>query len=163
MRQDDQKRRGKNRVLLATGHALLAADRERITKATEAYCTAANALDADSIIAMLAENVSYESQWVFESLTGQVAVGDHIKGKYQTIRQSETARPLFQLGLVDLPFERDYPVALVTQFGKTEAFIALTIDAGGQILRHEILGEAPHVSSVRLASSPGQSTRREDG
>ena len=139
-----------SQVRLIQGPPLPAEERERLVKATEAYIAAASVLDAAGIVAMLAEEVTYESQWTLEPIKGRQAVGDYITAKYQTVRRSEAARPEFQLGRVDLPQGAAYPVALVTQFGKAEAFVALSVDAEGRIARHDILGLAPPASEVRI-------------
>jgi hypothetical protein len=40
-------------------------------------------------------------------------------------------------------------VALVTQFGRRQAFVALTVDEDGKIERHDILGLVPSVDQVK--------------
>ena len=137
-------------VRLMQGPPLPAEDRLRLVKVTQAYIAAASALDAAGIVAMLAEDVTYESQWTLLPIKGRQAVGDYITAKYQTMRRSEAARPEFQLGRVDLPQGADYPVALVTQFGKKEAFVALSVDTEGRIIRHDILGLVPPANEVRV-------------
>ena len=139
-----------SQVRLMQGPSLPAEDRARLAKATEAYIAAAGALDAAGIVAMLAEEVTYESQWTSEPIKGRRAVGDYITAKYATVRRSGAARPEFQLGRIDLPQGADYPVVLVTQFGKAEAFVALSVDTQGRIVRHDILGLMPPASEVRI-------------
>ncbi len=135
---------------IVAGQELPAEDRACIVQTTESYIAAANALDAARIIAMLAEEVTYESQWTLAPIEGRQAVADYITKKYDTMRRSEAARPEFRLGRIDLPLGVNYPVALVTQFGKAEAFIALAVDAAGRIVRHDILGLAPPASQVSV-------------
>jgi hypothetical protein len=139
-----------SQVRLVQGPPLLPPDRERLMKVTRSYIAAAGALDAAGIVAMLAEEAVYESQWTLAPIVGRQAVGDYIAAKYATMRRSEGARPEFRLGRVDLPKGADYPVALVTQFGKAEAFVALSVNADGKIVRHDILGLVPPASSVRV-------------
>jgi hypothetical protein len=139
-----------SQVRLMQGPPLSAERRAHLVTATEAYIAAAGALDALSIVAMLAEDVIYESQWTLAPLNGRRAVGDYITAKYETMRRSEGAHPKFQLGRIDLPEGADYPVALVTQFGKAEAFVALSVNTEGRIVRHDILGLVPPASEVRI-------------
>lgn len=134
---------------IVPGPELPAEDRARIAQTTKDYIVAANALDAVAIVVLLADDVVYESQWTLAPIVGRQAVGDYITKKYDTIRSSKAARPEFQLGRIDLPQGSDYPVALVTQFGKAEAYVALSVDAIGRIVRHDILGLVPPASRVR--------------
>ncbi len=140
-------------VHVVPGGPLSEEDRTRIVKTTEAYIEAASRLDAPGVIKLLASDVVYESQWTLEPIEGRKSVGDYITAKYHTVRRSEAARPEFQLGRIDLPEGAEYPVALVTQFGKAEAFVALSVDPEGQITRHDILGLAPRASEVKIQRS----------
>lgn len=135
---------------IVPGSTLPAEARSRIVKVTEAYVAAANALDAVAVVAMLADDVVYDSQWTRAPIQGRQVVGDYIAAKYLTMRRSEAARPEFRLGRIDLQQGADYPVALVTQFGKAEAFVALSVDASGRIVSHDILGLTPPASRVRI-------------
>jgi hypothetical protein len=108
------------------------------------------ALDASAVIALLAEDVIYESQWVPTPLRGKKAVSDYIAAKFDTVRRSREAALSFGVGFVDLPAGQDYPVALLTQFGKRECFIALTLDESGLVSRLDFLGILPPASQVRL-------------
>ena len=139
-----------SQVRVIPGPPLPAEEHARLVKATKAYIAAAGALDATGVAAMLAEDVTYESQWTLEPIKGRQAVGDYITKKYETVRRSAGARPEFQLGRIDLPEGVDYPVALVTQFGRAESFVALAVDVEGRIVRHDFLGLVPHASEVRI-------------
>lgn len=138
---------------ITPGLTLPAEASSRIVKMTEAYVIAANALDVVAVITMLADDVVYESQWTRAPIQGRQAVGNYMAAKYLTMRRSEAARPEFRLGQIDLPQGADYPVALVTQFGKSDAFVALSVDDSGLITRHDILGLAPPASQVRTSRS----------
>lgn len=100
----------------------------RIRQTTTAYVEVARALDAPAVTALLADDVVYESQWVLEPIVGRKAVGDYIAGKYLAICRPDAAKLEICLGTIDLPQGLDYPVALVTQFGKRVCFVALTVD-----------------------------------
>jgi ketosteroid isomerase-like protein len=80
-----------SQVQLISGSPLPGEERARLVRATEAYIAAAGALDAAGIVAMLAEDVIYESQWTLEPIKGRQAVGDYITAKYETMRRSEAA------------------------------------------------------------------------
>ncbi len=147
-------------VRLVPGSPLSPEREDRIVAATTAYIKAAQALDAAGVTALLADDVIYESQWTLEPIAGRSAVGDYIAAKYSTISRSGGARPELCLGRVDLPEGLDYPVALVTQFGKREAFVALTLDDAGKIKRHDFLGLMPHVDLVRTEGRHDGGERR---
>ena len=136
-------------VHLNPGPTLPVEHRKRHLALTHVFIDAANDLDSAHIVRMLAEDVTYESQWTQRPIRGRAAVGEFIACKYATMRGAEGAKPSFELGYVDLPTGRDYPVALVTQPGMRQAFIALTASDTGQILRHDILELVPSVESVR--------------
>jgi hypothetical protein len=57
-----------SQVRVIPGPALPAEERARLVKATEAYIAAARFLDAAGIVAMLAEEVTYESQWTLKPI-----------------------------------------------------------------------------------------------
>ena len=53
------------------------------------FAKAWNRLDCSEFIQLLADDATYESQWVFSKLEGRDAIADYLTGKMQTMRASE--------------------------------------------------------------------------
>ena len=65
-------------------------DKELYKRITELMCQAWNKLDASLFESILSEDFEYVSFWVLETMKGKDRYMDYIKGKFETIRNSDS-------------------------------------------------------------------------
>lgn len=53
------------------------------------YAKAWNHLNADFLEPILADDFTYESQWVFAAMHGKAKYLEYIRGKFETIRKGD--------------------------------------------------------------------------
>lgn len=58
-----------------------------------AFAKAWNRLEPDGFLALLAPEVRYASQWVFEELVGVATISDYLRGKMRTVRAHSVNDP----------------------------------------------------------------------
>jgi hypothetical protein len=63
------------------------------------YAMAFNSLDESWLDGVLARSITYESQSVFEKLSGRVRVVGHLLAKLEAIQAMTESRPIFEIGL----------------------------------------------------------------
>lgn len=111
------------------------------------YLTALNLREPHRLGAILAPDVRYESQIVFEPLLGRDAVLDHLTRKLQAIAKSD-APTYGEVGSLG-----GRPCGIAHQDGNREALFLLGLDAEGLIKAIDICVVAPHPSE---ASASGE-------
>jgi len=79
------------------------------------YAKCWNNLDVSYIEGILAENLEYTSQWVFETMYGKTNYLDYLAGKFETIRNSINI-PQAELGYYKNAYgEVNKPCLVITQ------------------------------------------------
>lgn len=103
--------------------------------ASIAYAKAWNCLNLDDFTDLLAPDVRYSSQWVFEELEGKETISDHLAGKMHTIKESPGTTVFAELGKATKGHPGKDCVALA-QGNKNEvtAVVLFTVE-GGRIRR----------------------------
>jgi O-acetyl-ADP-ribose deacetylase (regulator of RNase III)/ketosteroid isomerase-like protein len=79
------------KVDLPKARALMKEDQVWLTEkdALVVFAKAWNRLDCSEFLQLLAEDATYESQWVFKKLEGREAISHYLTGKMQTMKASE--------------------------------------------------------------------------
>jgi hypothetical protein len=143
-----------------------------------AYAQAMNLLDAGSVAGLLADDVRYESQSVFDSICGRAEVVNHIGGKFETLQECGEDC----LVRIELALEQDgTPCLIVHQressygrsgLGRRVGCVLLTPGNSGQIqaiLMASVTptpddclptGIFPGITSERLARERGHTGKR---
>lgn len=74
-----------------------------------------NNLDASFIEKVLADDVIYESQWVFSRIEGKKSVFSYLDGKFETIKSSMQKGPISVTAELAFLPTRDKPCIVITQ------------------------------------------------
>ena len=127
--------------------------------AAEAWARAYNLLDAGEISPLLAEDVHYASQWVFDELESRADYLHYLEGKLAAIGRSG-AKVLAELGET-----RPYPMApnpprpcvVVHQNGEPAATVLFQVD-GARITRIDLCQIPPPSTCARFGEYPGLDT-----
>lgn len=85
--------------------------------ALRAYAKMWNTLSTEALESLLADDFTYESQWVFEALTSKQAFLDYIRSKIETVRQAK-AKVYAEMGVVSAYGERQ-PCVVLAQNAKS--------------------------------------------
>lgn len=127
--------------------------------AAEAWARAYNLLDAAEIAPLLAEDVHYASQWVFEEIENRAAYLHYLEGKLAAIGSSGAKV------LAELAETRPYPMApnpprscvVVHQNGAPAATVLFGVD-GDRITRIDLCQIPPPSTCARFGEYPGLDT-----
>ncbi len=127
--------------------------------AAEAWARAYNLLDAAEIAPLLAEDVHYASQWVFEEIESRADYLHYLEGKLDAVRRSG-AKVLAELAETR-PYpmypNRPRPCVVVQQGGKLAATVLFEV-AGGRITKIDMCQIPPPETCRRLHEFPGLDT-----
>jgi hypothetical protein len=127
--------------------------------AAEAWARAYNLLDAREIAPLLADDVCYASQWVFEEIENRADYLHYLEGKLASIGESG-AEVLAELGETrpyPMAPNRPRPCVIVHQDGELAATVLFTV-AGGVVTRIDLCQIPPPESCLRLHEYPGLDT-----
>ena len=107
--------------------------------AVRAYARAWNNLDVSCLEPLLADDVHYASQWVFDEIDDKARLVEYLTGKMDTVRESPGAKVWVEVGET-----RPYPMypcepgpcALVAQGNRDNARAVVLFEVeGGRIVR----------------------------
>lgn len=117
--------------------------------AAEAFARAWNRLDPEGLGALLAEDVRYASQNVFDELVGRNEVLAYLRGKMATVRRAgDTAQVHAEMGVTTYPSVRPCVLLAQGQRGRPTALALLEV-TGGVVQRIDLCTVAPHPDSAR--------------
>lgn len=107
-----------------------------------AFAKAWNRLEPDGFLALLAPEVRYTSQWVFDELIGVPAITDYLMRKMWTVRNhginNPNSRVRVEVGRT-AHGEGGKPCAFMTQGQSGEVQAAVVFDVcGNQVLRYDL-------------------------
>ena len=123
-------------------------------EAAVVYARAWNSLDFSHLERLLADDVHYTSQNVFEELTTKADLVEYLAGKVKTVRRSPDAKVFADLGCVN---NRGMQSCVVVAQGVKEDLVALVLFEveDDKISRIDMCSIAPHPSTaIRLREYP---------
>ena len=107
-----------------------------------AFAKAWNRLEPDGFLALLAPEVRYASQWVFEELVGVATISDYLRGKMRTVRahsvNDPNSRVRVEVGRTACG-EDGRPCAFMTQGHGNEVQAAVLFEiSDGRVSRYDL-------------------------
>jgi hypothetical protein len=122
-------------------------------EALRAYARMINTLDASHIEPLLADDFHYASQWVLDEITSKQAFLDYIRGKLETIAQSES--PAYA-ELAELhPSNGGGPCLVIAQGSKDNLMATvLVVVEDGYIKRFDMCCIPPPSAAARTGEYP---------
>lgn len=144
-----------HQVLLAPGSTLNAETAAQIEAMTIAYGNAFIAFDAAKAIALMSQDVIYESQSVHYPLVGLKDVSDYLTARWAYFEANLSDVFNLALGKVDLPEGKDHPCLIIMRVDDPEGLVALRFDDAGKIKRIDMLHVLPRpTDAVPIANFP---------
>jgi hypothetical protein len=111
-----------------------------------------NNLDTSFIEKVLANNVTYESQWVFQPMQGKENVLSHLSLKFKAIKATMLSEVMVvSAELASLPFMGDRPCIVLTQMtveGIRQALVLVKIE--DTVIRRIDICAIPNPSEAEL-------------
>ncbi|AGF80123.1 hypothetical protein UWK_03614 (plasmid) [Desulfocapsa sulfexigens DSM 10523] len=102
-----------------------------------AYAKAWNALDCSDFLELLADDCTYESQWVTSALEGKEAISKYLTGKMKTVKTGGGATVRAEHALTTVPAflrEEGRDCVVLTQCIEKEVQVAILFEvADGKI------------------------------
>ena len=116
------------------------------------YAKARNHLNADLLEPILAEDFTYESQWVFAAMHGKENYMEYIRGKFETFRYGDNI-PVAELAYFPSTYGRQrVPCLILTQGDFKTGFLIETHN--GKVTRADMVFITPPETSVLLGMAP---------
>ena len=125
---------------------LTQSEKIRIAEATERFSEGFSALDAEKIIAMLAEDIIYEGQHITHPIEGKPEVSQYIRNRFKILRERKT-EPILELAEVTLPLIEDYPCAVGLDNGSPSMIFSLTLSE--EVTRIDLYSILPRPEDAR--------------
>jgi hypothetical protein len=101
------------------------------------YCKCWNNLDTKYLESILAEDVQYDSQWVFDTMIGKDTYINYLAAKFTTIRNDIVNSKLeADIGYFrGSNYKNDKPCLVITQFKPTETVkVAILIECKDELI-----------------------------
>jgi hypothetical protein len=121
------------------------AERKRHWELLEIIRLSRETLDPEPLIAVLSENVAYDSQSIQTPLNGRDAVADYFRGRFEFFRslRGKTDLGRFIPATIGLPQGANYPCLIFEVGGDRQAIYHLGLSDAGLIQLIQILTVAP--------------------
>lgn len=122
-------------------------------KALRAYAKMMNTLQTEWLGPLLAENLRYNSQWVFEEMRGKQKYLEYMQGKFQTITKSGS-RPHAEIGeLQEYPFG---PCVILAQGDKDNLVATVLVGIeDGLVAKLDMCAVPDPMAAIRTGEYPG--------
>ena len=125
--------------------------------ALRAYARALNSGSTLPLEACLADDFSYESQWVFSAIESKVEFLEYLSRKLETIAR-EGATVFAEMGTISA-YGEDRPCVIVAQHARENLVgIALAKVENGELKRLDLCMVPPPEEATRSGEYPGRST-----
>jgi hypothetical protein len=129
-------------ITLVPGSPLEAKQKSRLLTMTRLYGEAMAGFDPMPILERLGDDIVYESQAVWEPMTGLENVSRYLTARFAFFAKAMADAVTIELGEVAMPQGADYPCLIVSAHGQREVLISLKLD-GDRIKRIDLSHAIP--------------------